>query len=165
MEKNKKRRTCLIVGLAIVLGCLCVVVVLGGVGYYLYSSGQLDLNEVSGWFGFGPGEIQVINLSDGEIEAVLTRISEEDGESYSEGDATLAPYDIKTFRSLSGDRYTLEINVSNGLPASSSCTVRMKGGDIYRVVVVPEGTAITLEGEDVTSADEVNIQTSSLCQP
>ena len=165
MEKNKKRRTCLIVGLAIVVACLCLTVVLGGAGYYLYSSGQLDLSEISGWLGFGPGEIQVINLSDGEIEAVLTRINAEDGETYSEGDGKLAPYDIKTFRSLNGELYTLEINVYNGLPVSSSCTVKMKGGDIYRVVVVPEGTAITLEGENVTRVEEVNILTSPLCQP
>jgi hypothetical protein len=32
-------------------------------------------------------------------------------------------------------------------------------------VVVPEGTAITLEDEDVTRAEEVNILTSPLCQP
>ena len=164
MEQKKKRRNCLLISLAVVVGCLCVTVILGGVGYYLYSTGELSLDDIPGLGAFGPGEIQVINLSDGEIEAALTRIST-DGETINEGNGDLAPYDIKTFRSLNSNRYTLAIDVLNGVPASNSCTIEVGGGETYRVVVVPEGMVITLDGEQPDRVEEINILTSPHCQP
>ena len=163
--KNQSRKTCLIIAVMIVILIFCCLVTAGGIGYYLYTTGQLDTNQILSLVGIGPGEIQVINLSDGPIEATLDRIDDESGESYNQGTLELAPYDIASFRSLSANKYILQINVPNGLPPNSTCTLKMKGGQMYRVVTVPEGTVIARDKNRVDSAEELDISTSSLCQP
>lgn len=163
--QEKSRKTFWIIAAAILLlGCCCLAAV-GGLGYYLYANGQLTFNGGLSFTGRGPGEIQIINLSDGPIEATLDRIDDESGESYNQGTLKLAPYDIASFRSLSANKYILQINVSNGLPPNSTCTLKIKGGQVYRVVTVPEGTVIARDENKVDSAEELDINTSSLCQP
>ncbi len=168
MSQPPKKRpwiTCMIVVGVIAAISICCLAVVGGFGYYLYTNGQLDINQILSFAGIGPSEIQVINLSDGLIEAQLDRIDDESGESYNQGTLDLAPYDIASFRTLSASDYILHINVPNGLPPSSTCTLKIKGGQVYRVVTVPEGTVIARDKNDVDSIEELDISTSSLCQP
>jgi hypothetical protein len=164
-EAPKKRtwKTCLIIGCVIVVISFCCLVVVGGLGYYLYTSGQLDVNQILSFAGFGPSEIQIINLSDGSINAQLERIDDETGERYEQGSLDLAPYDTASFRSISANKYILDIEVPNGLPPSSSCFLRIKGGQVFRVVTVPEGTIIALDGNKVDDIEELDITTSSIC--
>lgn len=158
-------KTCLIIAAIIVVICFCCLVTAGGIGYYLYSNGRLDFNQILSITGVGPTEIQVINLSDGPVKAQLDRIDDESGESYNQGTLNLAPYDIAWFRTLSTGKYILQINASNGQPPNSTCTLKIKGGHIYRVVTVPEGTVIARDNNKANSAEELDINTSSLCQP
>jgi len=113
----------------------------------------------------GPSEIQVINLSDGIIYARLERINDDAEENSFSGSLDLEPYDIASFRSLSKDTYILQISVPNGLPPNSTCTLKIKGGQVYRVVSIPEGTVIARDKNKVDTAEELDINTSSLCQP
>jgi hypothetical protein len=163
--QKKSRKTCLIVAAVIVIIGFCCLITAGGIAYYLYTNGQLDINQVLSFAGMGQSEIQVINLSDGPIDAQLDRIDDESGESYNQGSLELAPYDIASFRSLSANKYILKINVPSGLPPNSSCTLKIKGGQVYRAVTVPEGTVIARDNNKVDTAEELDINTSSLCQP
>ena len=163
--KKRSWKTCLVIAGVIAAVSICCLVSTAGIGYYLYTNGQLDINQLLSFVGVGPSEIQVINLSDGPIEAHLDRIDDESGESYNQGTLDLAPYDIASFRNLSANEYILQIDVNNGLPPSSTCTLNIKGGQLYRVVSVPEGTLIVRDNNNVDSKDELDISTSSLCQP
>ena len=163
--KKKPWITCLIIAGVIAAVSICCLALTGGIGFYLYTNGQLDINQVLSFVGIGPSEVQVINLSDGPIEAQLDRIDNESGESYNQGTLDLAPYDIASFRTLSTSEYILHIDVPNGLPPSSTCTLKIKGGQIYRVVTIPEGTVIARDKNDVDSIEELDISTSSFCQP
>jgi len=163
--QKKSWKTCLIIAAVLAVVSICCLAATGGIGYYLYTNGQLDVNQTLSFVGIGPGEIQVINLSDGPVEALLDRIDDESGESYNQGILKLAPYDIASFRALSASTYILQIHVPNGLPPNSTCTLRMKGGQVYRVVTIPEGTVIARDNNKVDSAEELDINTSSLCQP
>lgn len=158
-------KTCLIIAAVIVILGFCCLVTAGGIGYYLYTNGRLDLNQILSFAGMGPSEIQVINLSDGPIYARLEQINDDSEENTFSGNLDLAPYDIASFRSLSNDTYLLQISVPNGLPPNSSCTLKIKGGQVYRVVSVPEGTVIARDKNKVDTAEELDINTSSLCQP
>lgn len=163
--KKRSSKTCLVIAGVIAAVSFCCLASTAGIGYYLYTNGQLDINQILSFAGIGPSEIQVINLSDGPIEAHLDRIDDESGESYSQGTLDLASYDIASFRNLSTNEYILRIDVNNGLPPSSNCTLHIKGGQVYRVVTVPEGTIIARDKNNVDSIEELDISTSSLCQP
>ena len=168
MSPPPKKRpwiTCLIVVAALAVISICCLALAGGAGYYLYTNGKIDLNQILSLTGMGPSEIQVINLSDGPITAQLERIDDETGESYNQGDLDLAPYDIASYRNLYTSDYILQINVPNGQPPNSTCNLTIKGGQVYRVVTVPEGTVIARDGNKVDTVEELDMTTSSLCQP
>jgi hypothetical protein len=165
-QKKRLWRTCLIVVAVLAMVSFCCLLAVGGIGYYLYASGQLDINQILSFVGIGPSEVQIINLSDGPIEAQLEHIDDETGESHNQGDFDLAPYDIASFRSISAGEYILHIEVPNGLPSNSTCALKIKGGgQVYRVVTVTEGTVIALDDNPVDTPEEMDITTSSLCRP
>jgi len=163
--KKRSWKTCLVIAGVIAVVSICCLASTAGIGYYLYTNGQLDINQILSFAGMGPSEIQIINLSDGPIEAHLDRIDDESGESYNQGTLDLDPYDIASFRNLSTNDYILHIDVYNGLPPSSSCALHIKGGQVYRVVTVPEGIIIARDNNNVDSKEELDISTSPLCQP
>jgi len=163
--ERRSRKTFLIIAIVIVLISCCCLAAVGGLGYYLYSNGQLEFNGGLSFTGRGPSEIQVINLSDGIIYARLERINDDAEENSFSGSLDLEPYDIASFRSLYKDTYILQISVPSGAPPNSTCTLKIKGGQVYRVVSVPEGTVIAQDNKKVDSPEELDISTSSLCQP
>lgn len=168
MSHPRKKRpwlTCLtLIGCVAVL-CLCCNALVAGLGYALYTNGSLNLNQVLSLVGMSPSEMQIINLSDGPIETRLERIEAESGESYNQGSLELDPYAIASFRSLSASEYRLQIEVPNGLPPSSSCRLQIKGGQVYRVVTVPEGIVIALDNHEVDAIEELDMAQSPFCQP
>jgi len=164
-SRNKPLTTCLIIAAVIAVIGFCCLVITGGIGYFLYRNGQFSINQILSFSSVGPSEIQVINLSDGPIEVKLERISEDSEENISKGALDLSPYDISSFHELSSGEYILQINVPNGLPPDSTCKLNIERGQIYRVVTIPEGTVIALDSNEVDSIEELDISTSSLCQP
>jgi len=164
-SKKKPWLTCLIIAAVIAAVSFCCLAIAGTIGFFLYTNGQLDINQILSFVNVGPSEIQVINLSDGPIEVQLDRISDESGESFNQGTLDLAPYDMASFLELSASEYILQIDVPNGLPPNSTCTLKIKRGQVYRVVTVPEGIVIALDDNEVDSIEELDIATSSLCQP
>ncbi|MFH2129332.1 MAG: hypothetical protein ABIK68_03080 [bacterium] len=164
MEPKKKRNTCLIVGLAVVVLCLCGAVAAGGIGYYLYSSGKLTPDDIAKIFGMGPAEIQIANLSDSTLTAELTYIDDETGEERSSESLEMGPYDLRTISGLSARTYTLTFASNSGSPEGGSCHLKVRGGDSLSFIAVPEGIGVIKNGESVSSSEEVNIQTSPICR-
>ena len=162
---SKTLITCLIIAIVIVVIGFCCLAITGGIGYLLYRSGQLDLNQFLSFGSADPSKIQVINLSDGPIAAHLERISTDSEENVNKGSLNLAPYDISSLSDLSANEYILLINVPNGLPPNSTCRLKIKRGQVYRVVTIPEGTVIALDNNEVTTVEELDLTTSPLCQP
>jgi hypothetical protein len=162
-KKRSPWMTCLLVVVIIGTLSVCGMVVLGGIGAYLYSTGTVTLNDILNIANLGPAEIQLVNLSDGRIDVDLRFINEEDDSTSHFDSASLEPFDMAAFRSISKGRYELIFEVPNGLPPNDTCNLNVKGGSFYHVAVVPEGIVIVLEGEKVTSVEEVNMATSPLC--
>jgi hypothetical protein len=165
MAGNKKRNTCLIVGLVLVGLCLCTLVLVGGGGYYLYSTGQLTYNEVLNWFDLGPAEIQIANFSDEILFVELTYSDEETGETKHWGSKEMESFDISSFRGLSAGEYQMTLSTNSGLPQGGICYLTVRGGDMIQFMAVPEGVGIIIEDAKVSTPEEVNILTSPFCQP
>jgi len=134
------------------------------VGAYLYSTNIITLNDILNIANLGPGEIQFVNLSDDTIEIELRSIDEEAGETYHVDSASMNPYDMASFRSISKGRYELSIAAPGGSITGETCYLNIKGGDAYHVAVIPEGIIIALEGKKFNNPEEINMATSSLCE-
>ena len=164
MAEKKRRNTCLIVGLGLVAACLCIVVILGGGGYYLYTTGKLSLNDVLGFVGIGPGEVQVSNLSDGMLFLELTYIDEETGERLTADSLELSPFDIHILPNLTPREYQITIDSEFGMPPGGTCRLNLGGGDIISLIAVPEGIIVYREGDTPSASEEINLLTSPVCQ-
>lgn len=164
MAGRKRRNTCLIVGLGFVAACLCAVVILGGGGYYLYSTGKLSLGDVLGFVGMGPGEVHVSNLSDGILYVEMTYIDEETGEKRTAEELEMAPFDIRILTDLTPREYQITISSEFEMPPGGSCRLYLGGGDTVSLVAVPEGVIVYREGDSVSTGEEINLLTSLVCQ-
>ena len=162
--KKRRRTTCLIVSLGLIVTCFCVTVILGGGGYYLFSSGRVSLNDVLGFVGLGPGELQVSNLSDSMLYVEVAYIDEETGERYNAQSLEMDPYDIRILPGLTPREYHITISSEFGEPPGGSCLLNLGGGDIVSLVAVPEGVVVYREGDQVSTSEEVNLLTSPVCQ-
>jgi len=159
-QTRSRRGTCLIpCGIGLVI-FVCMLVVLGGGGYYMISTGQFSYIQISNMIGPGTGEISIVNLDDGKIRASITRLDAPEGGTENAGDQSLEALDIGGFGALEAGRYLLEIQATNG----GKCYLDINRGDEYQFVIVPEGVAVTLAGNTVQSADEIEMKTSSLCR-
>lgn len=166
MQNPKKRSpwlTCLLIFGIFCILCLCCSGITLGVGYYLYTSGTLSVNNILDLLNLGPSEIQVVNLSDGDIEVTLLSYDEESGEYSHAQSTTLMPFDIKTLRSISSGDYQIDVESYNDLPPGQICNIHIKGSSFYSIAVLPEGIVIAQEGKRVSSSDDVNMETSPLC--
>ena len=164
MSPNKKRRTWLIVIGVILALCCCSVILLGGGGYYLITSGQLNVDDITGFLGMGPAKIQIANLTDTTLDAELTYFDEETGEERNPESLEMDEYDIRTITGLSARNYTLIFTTGSGVPQGGVCKLSIKGGDSWVFMAVPEGIGVIRNGEAVESNTDVNILTSFLCK-
>ncbi len=131
MENSKKRRpwlTCLLIFVILSILCLCCSGITLGVGYYFYDRGTLSINSILNLVNIGPSEIQVVNLSDGDVEVTLLSYSEESGEYSHMQSASLMPFDIKTLRSISSGDYRINVESYNDQPQGQVCNLHIKGG-------------------------------------
>ncbi len=165
MDGKKKRNTCLIVGLVLVGMCCCTIIGLGGGGYYLYTTGHLDLNEISALLGMGPVKIEIANLSDITLYAEITYEDDEvTGETHTHSSLVLEPFDIRVVSGLSARVYQVVFSSDGGMPNGGTCILKVRGGDHLTFIAVPEGIGVVREGDEVTTSEEVNITTSPICQ-
>ena len=164
MEKNKRRTWLIVIGVILAL-CCCSVILLGGGGYYLYSNGQLDLNQITSFLGIEPGIIEIANLSDTTLYAEITYEDEEvTGEVHTHSSLELGSFDIRTLSGISARLYQVVFTSKSGEPAGGTCTLKINSGDHLTFVAVPEGIGVIREGDQISTNEEVNITTSPICR-
>jgi hypothetical protein len=168
-QPAKKKRGCtrncvmlLVVGLLVLV---CGLLVLGGGGYYLYNSGSITQRQIRNAVGLGTGEINFVNLAGDTLNAELIRLDTESGSPETERGLSLEPLDIGGMGGVSPGSYQLVLDTPSGEPAGGICRLQIRGGDVYQLVAVRQGVAITLEGNDASSADDLDLLTSPLCRP
>lgn len=163
-RKRSPLLTCTAILILLFVACVCGSAVIVGAGGYLYSNNIITLNDILNIANLGPGEIQFVNLSDDTIEIELRSIDDEDGETHQVDSASMKPYDMTSFHSISKGRYELSITAPGGSITGDTCYLNLKGGDAYHVAVIPEGIIIALEGMKINGPEDINMATSSLCE-
>lgn len=162
----KKKRGCLAWGgifLAIILCCLLSLLALGGVGYYMYTTGQVTPMQLMNMVGVG--EVSVANLTDETLAIELIQLETESGEPSSFERLGLAEFDVDSIGAIPPGSYQLTLESESGQPGNINCYLTIKRGDVYQIVGVPEGFAISLKGYEADSSTELDMRTTSLCQP
>jgi hypothetical protein len=165
--KPKKKRSrvasCFLIFAISALVIVCLVAVVGGGGYYLYSTGQISRREIQNTFGVGYGEISVVNIANEPLDIQLTRLDTDNGEPNSVNSDEIEPLGISGFGGIEPGHYEFEITAPSGQPGGT-CRMQIGSGDAYQFVAVPAGVAITQEGVDANHPDDVDMLTSALCR-
>jgi hypothetical protein len=152
-------RNCLIFSLI----SLCLLITIGGAGYYMVSTGRLDRRTVQNAIGAGSGEINVANLTDESITLLLTRLDGTPEEQGIISEESYGSFEIGGYGGIIPGRYEVALFTGSGLP-QGSCDLEFKSGTALQVVAVPEGIAISLDGVEAQSVDDLDILTSSWCR-
>ncbi|HEX9987418.1 MAG TPA: zinc ribbon domain-containing protein [Chloroflexia bacterium] len=160
VQKKKSRAGCCVGGCLLVLVGLC-----GGVAllYFLIQNGTITQRQILNTLGLGTGEVNIMNLLDGNLSVTLEPVNTGTPDPYSNSSLTVGTAESDAFVGLSPGRYKLSFTFeADG--TSSECTIKVDSGDNYRFVAVPEGVGVFREKEAPQSSDNVNVSTSPLCQ-
>lgn len=164
-KKRGRGRSCLRTLIILLLIFICSLAVVGGGGYWAIQTGRLSpLQIAANLEGGGIGEISVVNITDGRLNVDMTALETESGQPEGAGGFDLEQYEISGQGGIVAGRYEVTFRAESGSPPEMTCTLRMGRGDTYQFVAVPEGIAITLEGENAEKADDLDVLTSRLCR-
>ncbi len=166
MVKKKRNPwlTCFILLLVFTCLTVCCLTVVGAGGYYAYSTGILNQREVLNAVGMGTGEISIVNIADDALDTKLLRMDTESGSPETVNNESIAPFDISGYGGIQPGIYELHITTSSGVTAGGICRMMIDSGDSFQFVAVPSGIAVSKEGMDVQSAEDLDMSTSGLCR-
>ena len=167
-SKPKKKRNSLVSCLMIlgIFACasVCLVTAVGAGGYYAISTGRLSQREILNAVGMGAGEINIVNIADDTLETELIHMDTESGSPETVNSENIAPFEISGYGGIQPGLYELHITTPSGAPAGGVCRMSIESGDAFQFVAVPSGIAISKEGVDAQSADDMDMATSGLCR-
>ena len=155
VKRRRRGRGCLIT-LFVLVGIIAVV---GGGGYWAVSSGRMSLVQLQNRIE-GVGSISIYNLSDDLVRVRVSNLDDPDEIGQSE---SIESFDISAFGSLPTGRNLVDFEASDQR-GNASCSILLDRGDSYVFVVVPEGIAVTSDGVDQETADDLDIATSEVCR-
>lgn len=150
---------CLLIVLALFLGLVALV----AGGFFAWRAGYINQIKILNAIGQGYGEISVVNVSDTTVKVAITPLTADTTELL-ESMLEIDPQEISSFRALKPGMYQLDLSDASGI-SRGTCTLEVVSGDVYQLVVIPQAVAITRESQNSTTPKELNILTSSLCQP
>lgn len=167
-SRPKKKRspilTCLLILVIIACGSFCLLTAVGAGGYYMISTGQWGQREILNAVGRGTGEINIVNIADDTLETELIRLDTESGSPETVNNEKIAPFEISGYGGIQPGLYELHITTSSGAPVGGVCRLTIASGDAFQFVAVPSGIAVTKQGVDAQSADDMDMVTSGLCR-
>lgn len=156
--------TCLAITGILACGLVCLLAAVGGGGYYAISTGSLNQRTVLNAVGLGSGDITIINIADDSLETKLVRLDTESGSPETVDSEEIAPFEISGYGGIQPGQYELLISSLSGIPAGGRCRLTIASGDSFQFVAVPDGIAVTQEGQAAQSADELDMSTAGLCR-
>jgi hypothetical protein len=127
-------------------------------------TGQWSQRELLNAVGLGTGEISIVNIADDTLDTELIRLDTESGSPERVNSENIAPFEISGYGGIQPGQYELRITTPSGAPAGGVCHMTIASGDALQFVAVPSGIAVTKEGTDTQSADDMDMSTSRLCR-
>ena len=143
---------------------ICCVTAVGAGGYYMISTGQWSQRELLNAIGMGTGEVNIVNIADDTLDTELVRMDTESGSPETVNSERIAPFEISGYGGIQPGLYELHITTPSGIPAGGICRMSIASGDAFQFVAVPSGIAVSKEGTDAQSADDMDMATSGLCR-
>jgi hypothetical protein len=156
--------TCLAVMGVLACGLVCLLATVGGGGYYAISTGSLNQRTILNAVGLGTGDITIINIVDDSLETRLVRLDTESGSPETVDSEEIAPFEISGYGAIQPGEYEIQISSPSGIPAGGICRLTIASGDSFQFVAVPDGIAVTKEGQAAESADDLDMSTTGLCR-
>jgi hypothetical protein len=156
--------TCLIITGIFACGLICLLGAVGAGGYYAYTTGSLNQRVILNAVGLGTGDITIINLADDFLATELIRLDTESRNPETVDSENIAPFEISGYGAIQPGQYELHISSPSGYPPSGVCRLTIASRDSFQFVAVPEGIAVTKEGLDAQSADDLDMSTAGLCR-
>ena len=166
-EPKKKRNpilSCLMILGIFACVSVCLLTVAGAGGYYMVSTGRWSQREILTAVGMGAGEISIVNIADDTLETELIHLDTESGSPETVNSENVAPFEISGYGGIQPGQYELHITSPSGIPTGGICRMSIASGDSFQFVAVPSGIAITKEGTNTQSADDLDMATSGLCR-
>ena len=166
MPKKKRNPvvSCLMIFGIFACVSVCLLTAVGAGGYYMVSTGQWSQREILNAVGQGTGEISIVNIADDTLETELIHLDTESGEPETVNSESIAPFEISGYGGIQPGLYELHISTASGIPSSGICRMSIASGDAFQFVAVPSGIAVSKEGTDAQSADDMDMATSGLCR-
>jgi hypothetical protein len=137
-----------------------MVVVVGIVGFFLIRSGIISATRLEAQIA-GEGTVTVINTTESPVRVEVIERSTAD-DSFLETRA-VEPLGIDGFGALGTGDYAVGLRSDTGIPPPATCNLTISRGDDYQFVVVSQGIAISLDGEEAKVADDLDVETSRWC--
>jgi hypothetical protein len=162
-KKSSGCLTCLLIALIVgFVGCVLLVAV-GIGGYFLWKNNTISEKQILKLVGKAPGEVNIINLADENLQVVLTPLDTSESSGFlMNNELQLEPLDIDGFAVNPG---RVQLDFSTTSSGVQSCTLRVNSGDYYQFVATTQGIVVTNEKYPVQSGADLRIATSPLCQP
>ena len=151
---------CFLVSLIGCLGTLVVLVVLAGVGYYLFQRGDINSSTWRKLTGKMPGEINMTNLGDTLLSANLVQLDVEQSNLLN-SDLQLQPFDIDSFTAEPG-HYRLSLQFAAGQPLT--CTLTLTSGDQMYFLATEQGVVVNSVKHPLADGEDPRLPYTPLCQ-
>jgi hypothetical protein len=140
---------------------ILALIVVGLVAALALATGAISSKSILGLIGQGSASVTVQNLRDDLVSAVLINTTSGQAVTGSRiGD--LGSFDAGTAVASAGG-YLLRIRTAQG-GALTDCSLTLRSGDHYLVVVIPDGTLLRRNDEEPLTLDEITADRSALCR-
>lgn len=164
LSKAKQGRSCVSIVLTGFLVFTVLVVILGVGGFVAVQNGWITLNTLLNLAGLGPGDSEVDNFRDEAIDVTVRQLDPPQGSSPAQGRLVLNAFDVKSYRAQNPGIYRVEFRTGRGTIDLGACNLRIRSGDQYQFVVLPERIVVNRVNNPSAVGTDFVIQTSALCR-
>jgi hypothetical protein len=155
----RRRRRITPLGIFLLLLVLLVVAVIGGA--VALFTGAISTATLKNLVGLGPAQVQITNLRDGDVSALLQKTNP-DGTTVTSTSA-LKSLDVRVLDAAEAGRFKLTVSDASGSTVTE-CSIDITSGSKWEFVLLDQSAIVTKNGEKPAAPNDVIVSTSSLCR-
>jgi hypothetical protein len=146
--------------LVLIVGCLVV----GVGGFVAYQSHLITLNSVLNLVGLGPGAVEMDNFRDDAVQVSVLQLDVASDKTPIQDSFQVDSLDIHTSGLQNPGRYRVDFGLTSGSADLGTCTITLKGGDLYQFVALPDKVVVNRVNRPANSGPDFVVATSALCR-
>lgn len=152
-------------------GCLIACAILVGLlaavaagGFLAFQNGLITQTTLLNLVGLGPGDIEVDNFRDDTLYVTITQLDVPSDSTPTRKALEIKPFDIQAHRVQNPGRYRVEFGAARGSANLGTCTLKIRSGDQYQFVPLPNNIVVNRENNPVSVGTDFIVATSALCR-